>query len=285
MSFRVSICIPAYNQTVFLRKTLESIREQTFRDFEVIVSDDSTNDLVRQLVMEFESDFKISYQHNSPGLGSPANWNKCLDLAKGNLIKFMHHDDWFKSPDSLQKFVNPFNDPEIIFAFCASEILDVSTNSISYNRPPESYVDLVKNDPFKLFCDNRIGAPTATLFRAGTLRFDARLKYVVDIDFYIRHLQNNKSLFFISEPLIVNTSNHQGQVTQASLNKETQVGEYAYLYSKLKGAKIPGKDARNLFVSLFRKYKIKSLREVRNLSGVLLKPAWYFKLLLLRSRM
>ena len=61
---KVSICIPAYKRTVFLRRLLQSIEMQTFKDFEVIVSDDSDDDSVFQLVNEFSKNINILYFKN-----------------------------------------------------------------------------------------------------------------------------------------------------------------------------------------------------------------------------
>jgi glycosyltransferase involved in cell wall biosynthesis len=279
----ISICIPAYNQTEFLKKTLDSIAVQTFKNFEVIISDDSVNDEVRKLTENYGDKFKLIYHKNPSPLGSPANWNKALDLSSGDLIKFMHHDDWFKSLDSLEKFARPFENKETLFAFCVSEILNMTENKVSFNRPPQEFIDKIKEDPKKLFNDNRIGSPSAVMFKRSNLRFDEKVKYVVDVDFYIQYLKPG-NFAFIDQPLIVNTSNHPGQVTTASLNRETQVAEYAYLYDKVFGNQIPSRNISGFFISIFKKYSVKSLKEVEELSGVKLKPEWYFKLLLLRSR-
>jgi glycosyltransferase involved in cell wall biosynthesis len=272
-----------YNQTEFLKKTLDSIAAQTFKNFEVIVSDDSTNNEVKKLVENYREKFKLIYHKNPSSLGSPANWNKALDLSGGELIKFIHHDDWFKSPDSLREFAHPFENKKISFAFCVSEILNVSENTISFNRPSTEFINKIKADPKNLFNDNRIGSPSAVMFRRSDLRFDEKIKYVVDVDFYIQYL-GQREFAFIDQPLIVNTSNHPGQVTTASLNRETQVGEYAYLYNKVFGNRIPPRNISGFFVSIFKKYSVKSMNGVEELSGVRLKPEWYFKLLLLRSR-
>src|SRR5688572_7807017 len=109
MNFLVSICIPTYNQTQFLKKCLDSIVEQTYKNIEVVVTDDSTTDEVNKLVAGYKDLLKIKYHKNRIALGSPANWNKGLDLAEGDLIKIIHHDDWLAFPDSIEKFIVPFN--------------------------------------------------------------------------------------------------------------------------------------------------------------------------------
>ncbi|MDQ3100985.1 MAG: glycosyltransferase, partial [Bacteroidota bacterium] len=93
---KVSICIPTYRQTAHLRKTLASIAEQTFKDVEVIITDDSPDDAVEQLVAEFAAALpRLQYARNSAPLGPPANWDHAISMARGEYIKIMHHDDRF----------------------------------------------------------------------------------------------------------------------------------------------------------------------------------------------
>lgn len=284
-SYFVSICIPAYNQTVFLKKTLDSIALQTYTNFEVILTDDSTTVDVYELTQQYTSKFKLHYHKNAASLGSPANWNKAISLAKGDLIKFIHHDDWFSGPDSLFEFVEAFEkNKDADLVFCTTEILNVSENTIAYNRPPAAFLARIKQNPKTLYNDNRIGSPTAIMYRKNNELFDEKIKYVVDVEFYIRLLSKNKNFVFIDKPLIVNTSNHAGQVTAASLNKATQVGEYTYLYNKLYKNKLPGVELTRFFISLFKKYDVKSLNDKEAFYIQVPQPAWYFRLLLFISK-
>ena len=102
----VSICIPTYNQTKYLRKTLDSIIAQTYKDVELIISDDSSTEDIRKLLEEYSDQLSFQFVRNTPGLGSPQNWNHAISLAKGRWIKIMHHDDWFSESDALEKMMS-----------------------------------------------------------------------------------------------------------------------------------------------------------------------------------
>ena len=80
---KVSICIPTYKQVDYLRKTLDSVLLQDFHDYELIISDDSSDDSVENLLREFDFKGKLNYFRNSVALGSPANWNYSIKQAKG----------------------------------------------------------------------------------------------------------------------------------------------------------------------------------------------------------
>ncbi|MFO0355594.1 MAG: glycosyltransferase family 2 protein [Sphingobacteriaceae bacterium] len=288
MSVKVSICIPTYNQTEFLKKNLESIIAQTFTDHEIIITDDSTTNEVEELVKQF---FKLHpvnyiYHKNNSSLGSPANWNKAISLAKGEYIKILHHDDWFKEKDSLEKFVNALDHyPQSNLAYSATSILNAKDNTYSVNKPDSEYRNSLHADPLVLFNNNRIGAPSATIYRASTdIRFDERISYLVDVDFYLQLLSANSNATFIEEALIVNVSHLDTQVTASSINKKTQIGEYCYMYNKWFKGKFPNTKLRLFFKDLFAWYKLNSFDEIETLGYEKPEPQWIFKLLFFQSK-
>lgn len=279
----VSICIPAYKQTKFLKRLLDSIAEQTYTNFEVVVTDDTPGNEVKDLVELYTGKYVINYFKNTTALGSPANWNRSIELAKGDVIKIMHHDDWFNLPDSLGKFVLAIEKEDADFVFCASEILDVKENTVRYNSPDANFVEEIKKTPDALFNNNLIGAPSAVIFKRKINElFDVNLKYLVDVDFYMRLLKKSSKIEFIKEPLIVNTSNNDEQVTASSINKEVQVGEYCYLYNKHFHGIKPTERYKEFFLELFNWYGLKKFTEITSLGYPHPKPTLYFKWLLFK---
>src|SRR4051812_41659914 len=102
----ISICIPAYKRIDDLKRLLNSISQQTFKNFEVIVSDDSPDDSVEQLCTAYTTSLNLIYYNNTPALGTPENWNAAIRKANGTWIKLMHDDDYFASDESLQIYVD-----------------------------------------------------------------------------------------------------------------------------------------------------------------------------------
>ena len=98
----VSICIPAYKNTSFLKRLLESVLTQSYPNIEVIISDDSPDDSVKKLAQSYQDKLTISYFKNIPSLGTPANWNYSMKQGKGDYIKLIHDDDWLATSDALQ---------------------------------------------------------------------------------------------------------------------------------------------------------------------------------------
>lgn len=231
----VSICVPAYEQPEFLKRALESIFVQDFQNFEVIVTDDSRSDDVKKVVEQWRDDERMRYFKNEGRLGSPANWNAAMALARSDLIKFLHHDDWFTTNCSLRRFVEAMNaSPDVNFAFSAANACQDDGSRIFLHQPTQSQVEHFAHDPLSLQFANFIGAPSATIFRKLTdFEFDPRLRWVVDIDAYMRIMGSSPCCTYIDEPLISISSNGAHQVTRDfAVDRVARVAEHFYLYAK-----------------------------------------------------
>ncbi len=238
--YTVSICVPAYGQSECLRRTLGSIFSQTYKDYEVIVTDDTPGDSVRQVVDEFGDSGHLCYYKNSVRKGSPENWNEAVSHAEGEYIKIMHHDDWFPHKDCLMRFVSMLDEhPDSCFAFSGALIYDAGEKLKRTHSARPFEIERLRKDPQCLFTGNFVGAPSATIYRkTGDIRFDPNLKWVVDIDFYIRLLARNNQFEYSYEPLVAVSEDLPGRVTVDCLADKNLVSlEYLYLYGKLSPAR------------------------------------------------
>lgn len=92
---KFSIVVPVYNVEKYIRQCLESIQNQTFKDFEVLIVDDCGNDNSIKIAEEFaqkDSRFKIFYHEHNRGVSAARN--TALDNATGKYIVFIDPDDW-----------------------------------------------------------------------------------------------------------------------------------------------------------------------------------------------
>jgi len=91
---RVSIGVPVYNGEAFLASTLESLCGQTFRDIEIIISDNASTDGTESIARRFASqDSRIEYIRQDRNLGASANYNVVVHRATGEFFKWAAHDD------------------------------------------------------------------------------------------------------------------------------------------------------------------------------------------------
>jgi FkbM family methyltransferase len=231
----VSICIPAFEQPELLVRTLRSVFQQTYSDFEVIVTDDSRSSSVQAAMEPWLDDPRMRYMRNPSRLGSPRNWNRALELAQGSLIKILHQDDWFSGEHSLEKYVSLLAQPDISFGFSAAVACDADGVLLFRHVPTQDQVAALKADPRCLFVANFVGAPSATIFRRkGDFRFDPNLKWLVDVEAYVRMLRKEGRFGFTPELLINVTASAPHQVTREVQNAPLlQLRENAYVYRLL----------------------------------------------------
>ena len=259
----ISICIPAYNREDYLRNLLDSIAMQSFKDFEVIVSDDSSNDSVEKVVKDYQNLFTIHYFHNAPAAGTPQNWNLAIEKAHGTWIKLMHDDDSFSRRDSLQHFVNAINNnPDSEFIF--SGYYNVSNKSSQPQAFPSQFVyqTMLKN-PAVLLAGNIIGPPSVVIHKKNTgVEYNRNLQWLVDIDFYIHNLKNAK-VFFIKDRL-VNIGINPQQVTNQSLGvPEIEIPEFFMVYEQLSSRQKKSILVYDAAWRLIRNLNITSVNQIR----------------------
>ena len=100
---RISVLMPVYNtRTEHLREAINSILAQTFTDFEFLILNDSSTDPAVEEVVKSYDDPRIVYAVNEHNLGISGSRNRLLDMAKGEYLAVMDHDD-FSFPDRLEK--------------------------------------------------------------------------------------------------------------------------------------------------------------------------------------
>lgn len=267
MTSKVSVCIPAYKQPDFLRQALQSVFTQTYRDFEVVITDDSPDDSVQHVVAEYASLGKLKYQRNFAPKGSPENWNESIRIASGEYIKLLHHDDCFVDENCLATFVALLDDhPEASFAFCPALVSDEYLSTIYCHSPSIRMIHELCQEPNVLFLANFIGGPSATIHRKGIIqRYDPRMKWLVDIDFYIRVLSENRNIAYSTRPL-VRTRVAPSSVTAASVgNRTVELFEFLYLYRKISHDKHLDLRYYTKMWWIFVKYGVTSPRDIADL--------------------
>lgn len=231
---KISICIPAYNNVSEVERLLASISSQDFKNFEVCLSDDSTNDEIAHLVAH-RYPF-VRYVHNTKPLGHIFNWNAAIRMATGEYIKIMFSDDWFTDKKSLERFVGLLDDhPEVSLAFSGSRQVALENGTESYDRcASEEFIEMLSEDYRMLFRGNQIGTPSATIYRRGEMPvlFDEQSNWASDMFLYFELLQKNPRFAYTKEPL-VSVGVHENQYTESFAEKDMRIyNDYRYMYTK-----------------------------------------------------
>ena len=128
----ISIIVPCYNHAQYLRQRLDSIYQQTYQNFEVILLDDASTDNSLEILSEYAKKYSMKTRifTNDINTGSPfPQWKKGFDLAKGELYWIAESDDYCEL-NFLEEMLKPFSDPAVTLTCSKISILYESTGMI-----------------------------------------------------------------------------------------------------------------------------------------------------------
>ncbi|MFK7831983.1 MAG: glycosyltransferase family 2 protein [Winogradskyella sp.] len=130
----ISVIIPNYNHSNYLKQRIDSVLNQTYQDFEVILLDDLSNDGSDYVLELYKNHPKVSHLLiNEMNSGSPFGmWQKGFDLAKGDIIWIAESDDW-ADPIFLETLVPKFKNNNLVVAHCISNNYYMNTNITKLN--------------------------------------------------------------------------------------------------------------------------------------------------------
>ena len=121
----VSIGMPVFNGEEYVEEALDSILNQTFSNFELIISDNASTDRTQAICLNYVSkDPRIRYYRNKKNIGGPMNYNRVFKLSSGKYFKWAAYDDKI-APEFLMKCVSVLdNDPSIVGCHCKTGRID-----------------------------------------------------------------------------------------------------------------------------------------------------------------
>src|SRR5262249_58388550 len=105
----VSVCIPTLDAGPYLAASLQSVFDQTFADYEVVVGDDGSTDGTLDELARI-ADPRVRILDPAPRSRPPANWNRLIAAARGTYVKVLHQDDLLY-PTCLRREVDAFQAP------------------------------------------------------------------------------------------------------------------------------------------------------------------------------
>jgi glycosyltransferase involved in cell wall biosynthesis len=225
----ISICIPTYDMHGFggdfLDFSLKKISDQTYKNFEVVISDQSTNSKVYECYLKYMNIFNIKYIKTEEKIGNSSfNINNAIKNSDGDIIKVLFQDDFFYNNNSLLKIIDSYNDNnDKVWLVSASEH---TSDGVTFTRPyfPKYNDNIHLNE-------NTISSPSVLSFRKNnTLIFDENLKWLMDVDLY-------KRLYIkYGEPIILNEINVVNRLWENQYNKtlpeEIKKSELEYVKNK-----------------------------------------------------
>jgi glycosyltransferase involved in cell wall biosynthesis len=230
---KLSICIPTtelkYSDgtimgVYMLNSLFKSIDKQTYKDFEIIISDHSPSDIIKEECDKW-SNLDIKYYKNTSGIGSAAkNLNFAITKASGEYIKTIFQDDYFHSPEAIEYIMTNIGDSSwgaVGTYHCYEDNTSSLVNPISPSW----------NDPIQLLGGlNTISGPSVIFFKNDNNFFDENLGWLNDVEFYYRLFIKYGLPLLLPKHMILQRLRNEG--VSNVLNDTIKIEEKKYVFAK-----------------------------------------------------
>jgi len=234
----ISVCIPVYNGGAYLEECLESVLRQTFDNFEIVIVDDRSTDQSYDIVTQYAAeDSRIRVIRNKKNLGLVENWNRCVDLSRGEWIKFVFQDDLIE-PDCLKEMIRNavpekgmvvcrrniiYEDIDQEFRYWFDKIVNMKSLDTIFGGRRDISPDEFCNRVMDHLGHNFVGEPTAVLLHKSVFprfgRFNDKFIQLCDLEFWAR-VCCNCGLVYIPETLATFRLHNRGA---SLINRDRQI--------------------------------------------------------------
>ncbi|MZQ84126.1 glycosyltransferase [Paenibacillus sp. 5J-6] len=232
----VSILIPTYNRPHYFEQALQSAFNQTYDNIEIIVSDNSDNDLTELVVQKYQmmpGGTKIKYYKNPQNLGPIGNQQQSLNLANGEFINYLMDDDLFHLQKIEKMMAYLIQYPDVTMVTSQRRVINAAGRQL-YVPPFGTFKQLYMKDTIvdgrvltKRILEDRInylGEPTTVLFRRKALTepfgvlLGRQAYFAVDMASWLSLLSKGKGVYMV-QPLSY-LRYHTEQLSQHEMAKE-----------------------------------------------------------------
>jgi glycosyltransferase involved in cell wall biosynthesis len=201
----VSVVVATYNYGRYLRGAVDSVLAQTFRDHEIIIVDDGSDDDTAEVIQPYLADARIRYLRTDH-LGQPRAKNAGIRLARAPLIAILDADDlWL--PAKLERQVALFRaDSELGVVYTRRHRIDPDGRGLPYVQPVLYRGDVLE-EMFRnnFICHSSVMIRRAVLDRVGL--FDESIPLAIDFDLWLRAALHFR-FDYVDEPLVKYRTGH-----------------------------------------------------------------------------
>lgn len=212
----VTVMIPTYNRPQYFKEALESVIHQTYRNLDIVITDNSHNDLTEQLMQEYLArDKRITYEHH-PDFDAAGNWGRAREYNNpdAEYINWLMDDDIFM-PDKIEKMIQYyFDEPGLTLVTSYRQLIDSAGKVL----PDEEWSKPIVQNTSRfdgqsigkgilMAMNNFVGEPTTALIckkylRNNDLGWSGREgKYLISDFTTWLHLMTQGDMLYIVEPL------------------------------------------------------------------------------------
>ena len=258
----ISIIVPIYNTDCYLRQCLDSIINQSYKNFEVLLVNDGSVDDSAMICKEFaEKDSRIRYFEKENGGVSSAR-NLGLKNVKGNYITFVDSDDWIEE-NYLEVLYNALKENEVDVAISTHKDFNMDDNLYYlpfYSEEQLHTLDIgkVSRDEFlELFpelssLNHDFNCAVSKLFKADVVKnllFDESINYGEDLDFFFNLYLKVSSVYYVNQPTYIYRQ-HQTSASNNCLESHaiSEIRIYEKILKKIMELHIPN----NRYIEKFK---------------------------------
>lgn len=197
---KFSVVIPTYNSAWCIKRSIESVLNQTYRDFEILVIDNYSNDGTFDIINSYQDNRIRVFQIHNNGIIAVSR-NMGIREAQGEWLCFLDSDDWW-AENKLESCVPYLQENDMIYhdlnIFKKNCIIYRKTAKTSLRK--ENFIDemLLKENPI---ANSSVVIRKQIVDKVGLITEDVRLVTVEDIDYWLRVLQVTSRVEYIALPL------------------------------------------------------------------------------------
>jgi len=183
MSELVSICMATYNGEAYIKEQLDSLIDQDYKNIEIIVQDDNSQDKTYEILQEYAKKYKfIKVFQNKENIGYIKNFESLIQRANGDYIALCDQDDIWKK-DKLSLLVNQIKDNSLVYA--NSLLVDKNLNSLGMTLSQKLNNNFISSkDPLNFLLDNSVSAH-AMMFKKELVEYLKTFPTTIYFDQYI----------------------------------------------------------------------------------------------------
>ncbi len=174
---RISVGMPVYNGEPYIEIAIKSILDQTFGDFELLISDNASTDQTEAICRDFAaSDRRILYSRNEQNIGAAPNYNRLVDMASADYFRWSNADDLL-APTLHERCVVVLDaNPDVVLSYGKTKLIDEDGNDLEDYDDNLDLQDERPSDRFKRFHES-VGLTNIIygLMRTAALRNTARM--------------------------------------------------------------------------------------------------------------
>lgn len=229
MTPKISIAIPAYIKNdigiSYLKESFYRIQNQSVKNYEVVVTDNSPNDLVEKLCFEYKDSFNLRYYRNTEQIGMSSNSNCVMNLCNGEYIKILHCDDLLYTNNAL----------EIIIKNIESSQKYWLVNGFNHTHDGLNFFDsrFPTYPTHLLIGNNLLGCPSNITIKNNDLEyFDENLSISMDHEWYHRIRMKHGMPVIIQDVLTTSRIHTDNTTSKLKLDIVLEADDTAWEFMK-----------------------------------------------------